>query len=107
MISFAWQIDAVNSLLEIYNYGNYSRDFTYVDDIVEGVVRVMAKAPERRVGEDGLPDQKNNIKTSPDSNELRFDCYKKYLNYVNNSRFVVIIFLNRRIFCYLCTIETK
>ena len=98
MISFAWQIDAVNSLLEIYNYGNYSRDFTYVGDIVEGVVRVMAKAPERRVGEDGLPDQKNNIKESSDSNELRFDCYKKCLNYVNNRHFVVIIFVNRRIF---------
>lgn len=41
--------------IQIYNYGNCSRDFTYVDDIVEGVVRVMAKAPERRVGEDGLP----------------------------------------------------
>ena len=41
--------------IQIYNYGNCSRDFTYVDDIVEGVVRVMGKAPERRVGEDGLP----------------------------------------------------
>ena len=42
--------------IQIYNNGNCSRDFTYVDDIVEGVVRVMAKAPERRVGEDGLPE---------------------------------------------------
>ena len=42
--------------IQIYNYGNCSRDFTYVDDIVEGVVRVMGKAPERRVGEDGLPE---------------------------------------------------
>lgn len=75
-------------------------------DIVEGVVRVMAKAPERRVGEDGLPDQKNNIKESSDSNELRFDCYKKCLNYVNNRHFVVIIIVNRRIFCYFCRKKT-
>ena len=41
--------------IQIFNYGNCKRDFTYVDDIVEGIVRVMAKAPERRKGEDGLP----------------------------------------------------
>ena len=41
--------------IKIFNYGNCKRDFTYVDDIVEGVVRVMAKAPEKRNGEDGLP----------------------------------------------------
>ena len=41
--------------IQIFNYGNCRRDFTYVDDIVEGIVRVMAKAPERRKGEDGLP----------------------------------------------------
>lgn len=41
--------------IQIFNYGNCSRDFTYVDDIVEGVVRVMAGAPERRDGGDGLP----------------------------------------------------
>ncbi len=41
--------------IQIYNYGNCRRDFTYVDDIVEGIVRVMAGAPERRKGEDGLP----------------------------------------------------
>ncbi|MBQ6911777.1 MAG: GDP-mannose 4,6-dehydratase [Bacteroidales bacterium] len=41
--------------IQIYNYGNCRRDFTYVDDIVEGIVRVMGKAPERRKGEDGLP----------------------------------------------------
>lgn len=41
--------------IQIYNYGNCSRDFTYVDDIVEGIVRVMAKAPARCDGEDGLP----------------------------------------------------
>lgn len=41
--------------IQIYNYGNCRRDFTYVDDIVEGIVRVMKKAPERKTGEDGLP----------------------------------------------------
>ena len=41
--------------IKIFNYGNCKRDFTYVDDIVEGVIRVMNKAPERRKGEDGLP----------------------------------------------------
>ena len=41
--------------IQIYNYGNCRRDFTYVDDIVEGIVRVMAKAPEKLTGEDGLP----------------------------------------------------
>lgn len=41
--------------IEIFNYGNCKRDFTYVDDIVEGVVRVMERAPEKRSGEDGLP----------------------------------------------------
>ena len=41
--------------IQIYNYGNCRRDFTYVDDIVEGIVRVMKKAPEKCTGEDGLP----------------------------------------------------
>lgn len=41
--------------IKIFNYGNCKRDFTYVDDIVEGIRRVMAKAPERKTGEDGLP----------------------------------------------------
>lgn len=41
--------------IQIYNYGNCRRDFTYVDDIVEGIVRVMKKAPGRMTGEDGLP----------------------------------------------------
>lgn len=41
--------------IQIFNYGNCKRDFTYVDDIVEGVVRVMQKAPNRIKGEDGLP----------------------------------------------------
>lgn len=41
--------------IKIFNYGNCKRDFTYVDDIIEGVVRVMKKAPEKKDGEDGLP----------------------------------------------------
>lgn len=41
--------------IEIFNYGNCKRDFTYVDDIVEGVKRVMQHAPEKKTGEDGLP----------------------------------------------------
>ena len=41
--------------IEIFNYGNCKRDFTYIDDIVEGVKRVMAGPPERKNGEDGLP----------------------------------------------------
>lgn len=41
--------------IQIYNYGNCRRDFTFVDDIVEGVFRVMQKAPEKKNGEDGLP----------------------------------------------------
>ena len=41
--------------IQIYNYGNCKRDFTYIDDIVEGMVRIMQHAPEKRNGEDGLP----------------------------------------------------
>lgn len=41
--------------IKIFNYGNCKRDFTYVDDIVEGVVRVMQHAPKKQTGEDGLP----------------------------------------------------
>ena len=41
--------------IKIFNYGNCKRDFTYIDDIVEGVVRVMQGAPEKKNGEDGLP----------------------------------------------------
>lgn len=41
--------------IQIFNYGNCKRDFTYVDDIVEGVVRVMQHVPEKQTGEDGLP----------------------------------------------------
>lgn len=41
--------------IQIFNYGNCKRDFTYIDDIVEGIMCVMQKAPEKRLGEDGLP----------------------------------------------------
>ena len=41
--------------IKIFNYGNCKRDFTYVDDIVEGIIRVMGKAPDHQTGEDGLP----------------------------------------------------
>ena len=41
--------------IQIFNFGNCKRDFTYVDDIVEGVIRVMQKAPAKQLGEDGLP----------------------------------------------------
>ncbi|NLC96015.1 MAG: NAD-dependent epimerase/dehydratase family protein [Erysipelotrichaceae bacterium] len=52
--------DFTNKLLEgktiqIFNYGNCKRDFTYIDDIVEGVIRVMSKSPDKYNGEDGLP----------------------------------------------------
>ena len=42
-------------IIQIFNYGNCKRDFTYIDDIVEGIVRVMQHAPEKQTGEDGLP----------------------------------------------------
>ena len=42
--------------IEIFNFGNCKRDFTYIDDIVEGVQRVMHHAPQRAIGEDGLPE---------------------------------------------------
>ena len=41
--------------IQIFNYGNCQRDFTYIDDIVEGVIRVMQKPPQKQTGEDGLP----------------------------------------------------
>lgn len=43
------------STIQIFNYGHCERDFTYIDDIVEGVIRVMQGAPEKKNGEDGLP----------------------------------------------------
>ena len=44
-----------DEIIEIFNYGNCKRDFTYIDDIVEGVKRVMQGAPSKKTGEDGLP----------------------------------------------------
>ena len=46
---------AADKTIQIFNYGNCKRDFTYIDDIVEGVIRVMHGAPEKKTGEDGLP----------------------------------------------------
>ena len=46
---------AADKTIQIFNYGDMKRDFTYIDDIVEGVLRVMQGAPEKRTGEDGLP----------------------------------------------------
>ena len=46
---------AADKTIQIFNYGNCKRDFTYIDDIVEGVLRVMQGAPEKQTGEDGLP----------------------------------------------------
>ena len=46
---------AKDGTIKIFNYGNMKRDFTYIDDIVEGVFRVMQGAPEKQIGEDGLP----------------------------------------------------
>lgn len=44
-----------NETIKIFNYGNCLRDFTYVDDIVSGITKVMCAAPEKQTGEDGLP----------------------------------------------------
>ena len=44
-----------NETFKIFNYGNCKRDFTYIDDIVEGIIRVMKNVPEKKIGEDGLP----------------------------------------------------
>lgn len=46
---------AAGENIKIFNYGNMMRDFTYIDDIVEGIIRVMAGAPGKSIGEDGLP----------------------------------------------------
>ena len=56
MAYFGFTNKLVNGeIIKIFNYGNCKRDFTYVDDIVEGVIRVMKKPPEKKNGEDGLP----------------------------------------------------
>lgn len=54
--------------IKIFNYGNCKRDFTYVDDIVEGVIRVMQGAPEQKDGEDGLPIPPYNVYNIGNSN---------------------------------------
>ena len=56
MAYFGFTNKLVNGeIIKIFNYGSCKRDFTYIDDIVEGVVRVMKKPPEKKTGEDGLP----------------------------------------------------
>ena len=56
MAYFAFTNKLVNrETIKIFNYGNCMRDFTFIDDIVEGVIRVMKGAPEKKTGEDGLP----------------------------------------------------
>jgi nucleoside-diphosphate-sugar epimerase len=72
--SFADRLRAGESI-RIYNYGNCERDFTYIDDIVEGVLRIMRTAPERKTGEDGLsipPYALYNIGSSHPENLLDF-----------------------------------
>ena len=76
MAYFAFTDKLLNGeTIKIFNYGNCKRDFTYIDDIVEGVQRVMHKAPERRNGEDGLsipPYAVYNIGNSHPENLLDF-----------------------------------
>ena len=56
MAYFGFTNKLINSeTIKIFNYGNCKRDFTYIDDIVEGIIRVMNKAPEKKKGNDGLP----------------------------------------------------
>jgi len=56
MAYFSFTNKLINGdVIKIFNYGNCKRDFTYVDDIVEGVIRVMGGAPDKSMGEDGLP----------------------------------------------------
>lgn len=64
-----------NEVIKIFNYGNCERDFTYIDDIVEGIVRIMQIAPDKKMGKDGLPIppyQLFNIGNSKPENLLNF-----------------------------------
>ena len=54
--------------IKIFNYGNCKRDFTYIDDIVEGIIRVMQGAPDKSTGEDGLPNPPYNVYNIGNSN---------------------------------------
>ena len=54
--------------IQIFNYGNCKRDFTYIDDIVEGIIRVMQGAPEKVIGDDGLPIPPYNVYNIGNSN---------------------------------------
>ena len=54
--------------IKIFNYGNCKRDFTYIDDIVEGIIRVMQGAPDKSIGDDGLPNPPYNVYNIGNSN---------------------------------------
>lgn len=54
--------------IKIFNYGNCKRDFTYIDDIIEGIIRVMSGAPDQKIGEDGLPIPPYNVYNIGNSN---------------------------------------
>ena len=56
--------------IKIFNYGNCKRDFTYIDDIVEGIIRVMQGAPDKSIGEDGLPNPPYNVYNIGNSNPV-------------------------------------
>ena len=56
--------------IKIFNYGNCKRDFTYIDDIVEGILRVMQGAPDKSIGEDGLPNPPYNVYNIGNSNPV-------------------------------------
>ncbi len=55
-------------IIKIFNYGNCKRDFTYIDDIVEGIIRVMQGAPDKSIGDDGLPNPPYNVYNIGNSN---------------------------------------
>ncbi len=57
-----------NQKIKIFNFGNCKRDFTYIDDIVEGIIRVMQGAPDKSIGEDGLPNPPYNVYNIGNSN---------------------------------------
>ena len=58
--------------IQIFNYGNCKRDFTYIDDIIEGMVRIIQHAPEKKNGDDGLPIPPYNIGNNSPENLLDF-----------------------------------
>lgn len=65
--------------IKIFNYGNCKRDFTYIDDIVEGIVRVMQKAPDRSTGNDGLPVPPYAVYNIGNGHPLRIYWFRDYI----------------------------